>query len=385
MTGDFTPFRVEVPDGVLVDLRDRLARTRWPGPSPDHGWGYGTELRYLQELCEYWRDGFDWRAAETRINRWPHLLTEIDGQRVHCIHARSDDPDAFPLVLTHGWPGSVTEFLDVIEPLRNPAAFGAPGAPAFHVVCPSIPGYGWSGPTSEPGWDIRRVARAIAALMAGLGYERYGAQGGDWGAIATMHLGYLDPAHVAGIHLNMVTAPAPEGVDRTAGLTKGELEALADMAQFQDRETGYQRIQGTKPQTLGYGLTDSPAGLAGWIVEKFRTWSDCDGDVESVFTKDQLLTNITTYWATNTISSSTRLYYETFSTGRRGSAMPGRIEVPTGVARFPREIYRPPRAWVEAAYHLTHWTEFPRGGHFAAMEQPQALIEDIRTFFATVR
>ena len=382
---EIIPFRIEVSDAVLDDLRQRLARTRWPAPSPDQGWKYGTELTYLQELCEYWRTTYDWRAAEARLNVWPHFLTSIDGEQIHFIHARSDEPNAMPLLLTHGWPGSVTEFLDIIEPLRDPAAFGGDPADAFHVICPSLPGYGWSGPTHQESWNIRRVAEAFAVLMARLGYERYGAQGGDWGALATMNLGYVDPIHVAGIHLNMVVAPPLDPANPTAGLTPTELQAMADMQHFQEHETGYQAIQGSKPQTLGYGLTDSPAGLAAWIVEKFRTWADCDGDIESVFTKDQLLTNITTYWVTETISSSTRLYYESRRGGGRGSTLPGNVTVPTGVARFPKEIYRPARAWVEAVYHLTHWSEFPKGGHFAAMEQPEALVGDIRAFFRTVR
>lgn len=384
-----TPFRVEVSDDELADLKDRLARTRWPGPSPDGAWGYGTELGYLQQLCEYWRTEFDWRAAEARINTWPHFLTEIDGQRLHFIHARSDEPAAKPLVITHGWPGSVCEFLDIIEPLRNPAAFGGDPADAFDVICPSIPGYGWSGPTTEPGWNIRRVAQAIITLMAELGYDRYFAQGGDWGAIATANIGYLDPEHCAGIHSNMVVAPPLDPDDPMAGVEEHEVEGLAAGAHFRTYETGYQAIQGTKPQTLGYGLSDSPAGLAAWIVEKFRTWTDCDGDVESVLTKDQLLTNVTTYWVTNTISSSTRMYYESGlgggNTSGRSSIMPGKVTVPTGAAIFPKEIYRMPKAWVANAYNLHHWSVFDKGGHFAAMERPQDLITDIRACFRTLR
>lgn len=381
---DLTPFRVDVPDSVLDDLRARLANTRWPGPSPDGGWAYGSELSAVQELCEYWRTSFDWRAAEARLNRWPQFVTEIDGEQVHFIHARSPHPDAMPLVITHGWPGSVAEFLDIIDPLIDPVAYGGDAADAFHVVAPSIPGYGFSGPTRQTGWHIKRVAEAITTLMATLGYERYGAQGGDWGAIATMNIGAIDPDHVAGIHLNMIIAQPPDPANPLEGVAPEEMGNLGDMANFMANETGYQQIQGTKPQTLGYGLTDSPAGLAGWILEKFRTWSDCDGDVESVFTKDQLLTNITLYWVTNTISSSTRLYYETMKAGQFG-ALPSKIEVPTGVAVFPKEIYRPPHAWAAAAFNVTHWNTFDKGGHFAAMEQPEALIGDIRAFFRTVR
>ena len=308
--------------------------------------------RYLQELCAYWQHEFDWRAAEARLNSWPQFATEVDGEHLHFIHARSPHPDAVPLIITHGWPGSVVEFLDILGPLTDPVAHGGDAADAFHVVCPSMPGYGWSGPTHQQGWDIRRVAEANATLMAQLGYERYGAQGGDWGAIATTLLGLADPDHLIGLHVNMVIAGPPTGSSNPMqGLTEAETQAVADMTHFQQHETGYQAIQGTKPQTLGYGLTDSPAGLAGWIVEKFRTWSDCNGDVESSFTKDQLLTNITAYWVTNTISSSVRLYCESQRARANGPA-PDFVEVPTGVAIFPKELY--PRAALVGRGRLQH-------------------------------
>ena len=381
------PFQIDVPDAVLDDLRDRLARTRWPDQIPGSGWGYGTDRAYLQDLCEYWRTSFDWRAVERALNRWPHFLTSVfGGQQLHFIHARSPVADALPLIVTHGWPGSVYEFVKILGPLSDPAQFGGDPADAFHVVCPSIPGYGWSGPTTEPDWDIVRVAEANAALMARLGYERYGAQGGDWGAVATATLGRIDADHLAGIHMNMIVAQPPEGEDPAAGATKDELANLAAMQQFRSEETGYQSIQGSKPQTLAYGLNDSPAGLAGWIVEKFRTWSDCGGDVESRFTKDELLANITIYWVTETIGSSVRLYCETRRAGRRGQGWgTGPVEVPTGCAVFPGELARPPRHWVEKAYNLVHWTEMPRGGHFAALEEPDLLVEDIREFFRPLR
>jgi microsomal epoxide hydrolase len=382
------PFRVDVPDPVLDDLRARLARTRWPNQLEGAGWDYGTELGYLQDLCAYWRDVFDWRAQEARLNRWEHFTDEIDGQRIHFLHARSPEADALPLVITHGWPGSIVEFLEVIEPLRDPRAHGGAAADAFHVVCPSLPGYGFSGPTRERGWNPGRVARAWATLMSRLGYSRYGAQGGDWGAIVTGQLARLDPGHVCGIHLNMVTAGQPPGFD-PARLTDSEKRALADMAAFVDQGSGYMRIQGTRPQSLGYGLEDSPAGLAGWIVEKFRAWSDCadasgERDVERAFTRDELLTNLTVYWATGTATSSARLYCETLRAGGFGGPA-GRIEVPTGCAIFPGEILRPPRAWAEAAYDVRRWTEMPRGGHFAAFEQPELFVEDVRAFFRELR
>jgi pimeloyl-ACP methyl ester carboxylesterase len=378
MSTELQPFSVDVPEAVLDDLRDRLARTRWPDQIPGSGWGYGTDLAYLRDVCETWRTTFDWRAQEKRFNQWPHVLTDIDGQTVHCIHARSPEPDAFPLVITHGWPGSVAEFLDIIGPLSDPRAHGGDPADAFHVVCPSIPGYGWSGPTHEPGWDVRRVAETIAQLMARLGYDRYGAQGGDWGAQVTTRIGAYDAEHCVGIHVNMpITEPPKEQVV----LSDDDKAALADFQQFRQEETGYAVEQSTKPQTVGVGLNDSPAGLLAWIVEKFRTWSDCDGEPENAFTRDDLLTNVMIYWVTQTITSSARLYWERQHSAER----PDYVAVPTGVARFPKEPLRFPRPWVERSYNVTHWTEMPRGGHFAAMEQPELFVADVRAFFATVR
>ena len=378
------PFKIDVSEEVLTDLRDRLARTRWPDQIPGSGWDYGTDRAYLQELCEYWRTSYDWRKAEAELNQWPHFITNVLGQRLHFIHARSEQADALPLIITHGWPGSVFEFVKILGPLTDPARYGGDPADAFHVVCPSMPGYGWSGPTAETGFDIRRVAEVNAALMAGLGCERYGAQGGDWGAVATAQIGGLDPEHVVGIHMNMVVARPPEGAAMTEGLTEKELANLAAARQWRDEETGYQAIQGTKPQTLAYGLNDSPAGLAGWIVEKFRTWSDCDGDVERRFTKDELLTNIMIYWVTGTIGSSVRLYCETRRVGRFGAAEQY-VSAPTGCALFPGELFRPPRAWAERHYNVARWTEMPSGGHFAALEEPGLLVDDIREFFRPLR
>ena len=381
MALEFSPFTVAVPDATLTDLHDRLARTRFPEQIDGAAWDYGTELGYQRELVGYWRDHFDWRAQEARINAFDQFTTTIDGARVHCIHQRSPEPDALPLVVTHGWPGSVVEFLEVIGPLTDPRAHGGDPGDAFHVVAPSIPGYAFSGPTHDRGWSPNRIARAWATLMDGLGYDRYGAQGGDWGAIITTQLGLVDPAHLAGIHLNMVVAgPPPEGPGE---LTPTEAQGLADMASYFETDSGYLQIQSTKPQTIGYSLDDSPAGLAAWIVEKFRSWSDCGGDVESVFSRDHLLANIMCYWVTGTAHSSARLYYENRVGG--GFAAEGRVEVPTGAAIFPREIIRPPRRWAEHAFNLVHWTEQPRGGHFAAMEQPELFVDDVRAFFRTVR
>jgi pimeloyl-ACP methyl ester carboxylesterase len=373
-------FEIAIEDQVLEDLRRRLESSRFPDQIPGTGWDYGTELGYLKELVRYWLDEFDWRAQEKALNRFDHFRTQVDGQSIHFLHARSKHADALPVLISHGWPGSIVEFLKVIEPLTDPEAHGGRAEDALHVVCPSLPGYGFSGPTHETGFDVQRMAEVFAKLMARLGYARYGAQGGDWGALVTTNLARVDAPHLAGIHLNMPMALPAEGVE----LTDAEKADLADMANFDRDETGYQKIQGSKPQTLGFALNDSPAGLAAWIVEKFRSWSDCGGEVENSFTKDELLTNITVYWVTRTITSSTRLYYEVAKSGRVGFLGP-KIETPTGVARFPKELYKPPRAWVENHYNVTHWSALPKGGHFAAMEQPELFVADVRKFFGSVK
>jgi microsomal epoxide hydrolase len=378
-----SPFTVSVADPVLADLRERLARWRRPNQLRGAGWEQGTELSYLEALVDYWRDGYDWRHEERRLNRLAHFRTEDDGQPIHFIHARSRHEGALPLVLVHGWPGSVVEFLDVIGPLTDPVAHGGDAADAFHVVAPSLPGYAFSGPTSTPGWHPRRIAQAFARLMADLGYGRYGAQGGDWGSVVGANLADLDRSHVAGLHLNFVAIGRPEGDDPDT-LTAAEGQAMDNLRAWRRTGAGYQEIQATRPQTLGYALEDSPAGLAAWIVEKFRAWSDCGGDLERAFTRDQLLTNVMLYWVTATATSSTRLYHEMRRAG--ASALPQSfIEVPTGIARYPAEITRVPRRWVERRYHVTHWAELDRGGHFAAMEVPELFVGDVRRFFRTVR
>jgi epoxide hydrolase len=361
------PFTIHVADAVLDDLRERLARTRFADQITGTGWEYGIPLDYLRELVAYWRDEFDWRAQEARLNALPQFRITIDGQSVHFIHARSPNPDALPLLLIHGWPGTVVEFLDVLPRLTD----------TFHIVVPSLPGYGFSEPTRTPGWDVPRVARAFITLMDRLGYARYGAQGGDWGAQVTTRIGAMDPEHCAAIHLNMPLGSRPA---ETVELSEADQAGLAALQQFQREESGYAIEQSTKPQTIGAALNDSPAGLLAWIVEKFRTWSDCNGDVESVFTRDQLLTNVMLYWVTQTATSSARLYWEHMHNPEK----PARVAVPTGVARYPKEILRYPRAWVEQQYNVTHWVDMPRGGHFAAMEQPELFAEDLKAFFATV-
>lgn len=373
------PFAVAVDQAVLDDLSVRLRATRWPGPAPGPAWASGTDEQHLQALCRYWADGFDWRRAEARLNAFPQFLTEVDGERLHYLHVPSPHPGALPLLMTHGWPGSVMELLGVLGPLTDPPAHGGSASDAFTVVCPSLPGYGWSGPTRSPGWDVRRVARSLAALMAELGHDRYAAHGGDWGAIASAHLGVLDAEHLVGLHLTMANAGRPPGADDT-DLTDHERADLAEMRAFRRDETGYQAIQSTKPQSLAYALNDSPAGLAAWVVEKFRTWTDSASSID----RDALLANLTTYWVTGTAGSAARLYYETARSGL--PVMPTeRVDVPTAVARFPREIYRPPRSWVEAAFAVHRWTVMPRGGHFPALEQPDLLVDDLRGAFRDLR
>ncbi len=378
------PFRIAVPDSVLADLRERLARTRFPDEVPGSGWGYGTDLSYMRELVAYWRERYDWRAAEARLNALPQFRAAVGGLDVHFIHQRGQGPKPLPLIITHGWPGSVAEFVKIIGPLTDPAAHGGDPTDAFDVVAPSMPGYGFSGHPTEPGMDPERIAALWRELMEGLGYPRFGAQGGDWGSMVTTYLGYRHAEQLVGIHLNMVVAFPPDPDNPGADLVQDEIVALMEAQRFLNEETGYQRIQGTKPQTLSYGLNDSPAGLAAWIVEKFRTWSDCDGAVERRFTKDELLTNIMLYWVPETANSSCRLYCETMRSGKFPPTS-FRVEVPTGCAIFPHELIRPPRKWVEKMYNVTQWSVMPSGGHFAAMEEPQALVEDIRAFFRPLR
>jgi microsomal epoxide hydrolase len=372
------PFTVAVDDAVLDDLRDRLARTRFPDQIDGTGWEYGVPSDYLRALVDYWRDEYDWRAQEARLNEFAHFRTQLDGQAVHFLHARSPHDGAFPLLLTHGWPGSIVEFLDVVPLLTRPEEHGGSADDACHVIAPSLPGYGFSQVTRTRGWDVPRIARAFAALMARLGYDRYVAQGGDWGAQVATRIGALDVEHCAAVHVNMPLADPPK---EPVELSDADREGLTALSAFTRTESGYALEQSTKPQTLGAALNDSPAGLLAWIVEKFRTWSDCDGDPESVFTRDQLLTNVTTYWVTETITSSARLYFE----HRRSRERQAPVTVPTGVARYPKEILRYPRPWVERAYRVTYWNELPRGGHFAAMEQPELFAGDLRAFLQTVR
>ena len=380
-----TPFKVEVPDAVLQDLKERLNHTRWPDEIPGSGWDYGTNLDYIKELVEYWRTKFDWRSQEKLINSFSHFKADVDGLAVHFIHEKGKGPSPMPLVITHGWPGTFFEMYKVIPMLSDPGSHGGDPADAFDVVVPSMPGYGFSDASHKRGLDTFAIADMWAKLMSGsLGYQRFAVQGGDWGARVTAKLGLSHGDKVVGIHTTSTTAPTPYQGPGTRELSEAEKGMLQQRERWLADEGGYSHIQSTKPQTLSYGLNDSPAGLAAWIVEKYRRWSDCGGDVESRFTKDELLTTITIYWVTQSINSSTRLYYESFNKAWN-LEKDEKIQVPVGVAAFPRENTVPLREWAERSFNVQHWTDMPSGGHFAALEEPDRLVEDIREFFRGLR
>jgi len=360
---DIRPFRIAIPQADLDDLRERLIRTRWPDRECVEDWSQGVPLDYVRELATYWADEYDWRSREEHLNRFDQFVTEVDGLDIHFIHQRSANPDALPLVITHGWPGSIAEFSKVIEPLSRD----------FHIVCPALPGYGFSGKPTSNGWTVERIAKAWDTLMKRLGYDRYGAQGGDWGAAVTTQIG-RNGLGCIGIHLNMPIAGPPGPLDNP---TPAELAALEAFTYYEKWDSGYSKQQSTRPQTLGYGLADSPVGQLAWIVEKFWAWTDCDGHPENALTKDEMIDDVMLYWLTNSAASSARLYWESF-----GKPTQGKVEVPTGVAAFPKEIIKAPRNWCEQRYNLTRWTDMPRGGHFAAYEQPALLTDDVRAFFS---
>ncbi len=357
-----TPFRVEIPQADLDDLHERLDRVRWPDELPDVGWDLGIPLARVRELAAYWRDKFDWRAQEAALNAYRQYVTEIDGQRVHFLHVRSPNPSALPLVLTHGWPGSVLEFLDVIGPLSAD----------FHLVIPSIPGFAFSGPTRSKGWDIHRIARAWAVLMERLGYQRYGAHGGDWGSGISRALGAAAPDRLVGAHLTYLPTPAPDGGE--PALSASDRARLAKIKQLQQRQPAYQAMHATRPQTISYSLTDSPTGLLAWIGEKFTEWAD----PRSVITNDQILADVSVYWLTATAGSSARIANES----PRGKVP---CPVPVGVAVLPYDITQSVRPLAEQDYDIVHWTEFDRGGHFSGLEVPGLLAADIRDFFGNLQ
>ena len=376
-----SPYRIDIPQGALDDLRDRLGRTRWPDELPGVGWDLGVPLDYLKGLAEYWATTYDWRGQEKAMNEFAQFTTVIDDQNVHFLHMRSPEPEALPLLITHGWPGSIAEFLDIISPLADPAAHGGDPADAFHVIAPSIPGFGFSGPTHESGWNTVRVAHAWAELMRRLGYERYGAQGGDTGALVSPELGRIDSEHVVGVHVNnLVTFPSGQP-DELNDLSDSDQKRLELMQRWQNELSGYAILQSTRPQTLAYALTDSPAGQLAWIVEKFKDWTDPAAELpEDAVDRDRLLTDISIYWLTETAGSSARLYYEGARSWGQANQPSG---VPTGVAVFPMDVTIRPIA--EREHNIVHWSEFDRGGHFAAMEAPGLLVADIREFFRPLR
>ncbi|GLY79161.1 microsomal epoxide hydrolase [Actinoallomurus iriomotensis] len=385
------PFRIDVPEADLADLHERLDRTRWPDELPGAGWAYGVPRDYLRELVRYWRHEYDWRAAEALLNRWPQFTTTIDGANIHFAHIRSPEPDATPLIITHGWPGSIVEFTEIAGPLTDPRAHGGDPSDAFHLVMPSIPGFGFSGPTRERGWELLRVAAAFGELMRRLGYHRYGAQGGDWGAAISRELGRTHPEQIIGVHLTLIpgtgasSEPTPEEL---AALDPAErartLASWARMREWESERTGYAVVQSTRPQTLAYGLTDSPVGQLAWIVEKFKEWTDSDERPEDAVDRDRLLTNVMLYWLTGTAGSSARIYYERAHADYWGKP-PEPSTAPTALAVFPEENFIVLRHLAERADEIVRWTEFDRGGHFAAMEEPDLLVGDVRAFFRELR
>jgi len=387
MSGELVvPFRIDVPDQDLADLRDRLRRTRWPEPETAGDWSQGVPLGYMEELCGYWAEGYNWRACEARLNALPQFRTGIDGLAIHFLHVRSPVARALPLIITHGWPGSIVEFLKVIGPLTDPARYGGDPADAFHVVCPSLPGYGFSGKPAASGWGIERIAAAWAELMARLGYPRYGAQGSDWGTSVSTLLAQQDAQHVAGIHLTPPLAPPDPAT--FGDLTAAENAALASLELSTQRESGYSAEQATRPQTVGYGLVDSPAALCAWIIEKFWSWADHGGDLETVLTRDELLDNLMLYWLPGTGASAARLYWESIRqvnrwiSGQAGDT----IDVPAGCSIFPKELQRPSRRWAARRFtDIRYWNEPAAGGHFAAFEQPEQFVTEVRSFFRIVR
>ena len=379
MSNTVQPFRIAASDAALDDLRRRLRATRWPERETVDDWSQGIPLAYVQDVCAYWAEKYDWRAREARLNRFAQFRSELGGLGIHFLHVRSPHADALPLVITHGWPGSIVEFQKVIEKLTNPTAHGGEARDAFHVVCPSLPGYGFSDKPARAGWKVERIADAWAELMGRLGYARYVAQGGDWGAMVTTRIGIQDEAHCAAIHLNMPIAPPDPAT--LSELTEREKSALAGMQHYQEWDSGYSKQQSTRPQTVGYGLVDSPAGQAAWILEKFWAWTDCNGHPENVLGRDELLDNLMLYWLPGTAASSARLYWESF---RTPSLDP--VRIPVGCSIFPKEIFRTSRRWAEKRFEkLIHFEDMEKGGHFAAFEQPELYVREVRACFRKIR
>ena len=380
MSDAVTPFHLAIPQADLDDLHSRLDHTRWPERETVDDWSQGSPLSKVQALCDHWRHRYDWRACEARLNGLGQFKTEIDGLGIHFLHVRSPNPDALPLLLTHGWPGSVIEFMKVIGPLTDPAAHGGDPKDAFHVIAPSLPGYGFSDKPTGTGWGVPRIATAWIQLMARLGYDRWVAQGGDWGAGVTTAIGVIRPPGCAAIHVNMPLV-YPDADDMKQELTPKEQSAVAALAYYQAKDSGYSKQQATRPQSLGYGLVDSPSGQAAWIYEKMWAWTDNQGAPEDALTQDEMLDNIMLYWLTGAGASSARLYWESF-----GSFGSSKLELPVGVSIYPKEIFRASRRWAEKHMsNIIHWNELDRGGHFAAWEQPELYVTEIRNCFRKVR
>ena len=380
---DIHPFRIDIPQTQLADLKQRLQATRWPDRETPSDWTQGVPLAYMQELCAYWADRYDWRVTEARLNAFPQFKTNIDGLDIHFLHVRSKHEGALPLVMTHGWPGSVVEFHKVIAPLVDPTAHGGDAADAFHVVCPSLPGYGFSDKPAVPGWGVDRIGGAWNTLMTRLGYARYVAQGGDWGSAVTTAIGMQNRGQCIGIHLNMPNAGATK--EALANPTARAKQALEGSRFYQEWDSGYSKQQATRPQTVGYGLVDSPAGQAAWIIEKFWAWTDCNGHPENALSRDELLDNIMLYWLNGAGASSARLYWESFGKAFSGAPDAG-VTLPTGCSIFPKEIVATPRSWAQVRYkNNVYWNELDRGGHFAAFEQPALFVNELRACFRLMR
>lgn len=382
---EIRPFRIDVSQADLDELWSRLVATRWPSELPGVGWSRGVPTSYLKGLAEYWRTSYEWRKHEAALNEHPQYLTTIDGANVHFLHVRSPEPDALPLLITHGWPGSIVEFLDVIGPLTDPRSYGGDPADAFHLVIPALPGYGFSGPTQETGWSTDRIAKAWAELMRRLGYERYGAQGGDWGSFVTPQLGRIEPERVVGVHVNAASAGfIPFGdvsEEELATFTEAEKARLGRIKAFMTDGNAYFQVFATRPQTVAYGHADSPVAQLAWIVEKFKEWTyPAEAPPDTAVDRDRLLTNVMLYWLTGTAASSAQLYYENMHSG---SWHQERVTVPTGVAVFAEDMAI--RRYAESGHNIVHWSEFDRGGHFAALEAPDLYVGDVRTFFRTLR
>lgn len=383
MNTDLQPFTVNIDTAVLDDLQQRLNNARWPERETCEGWSQGIPLAYTRELANYWACDYDWRRFEKKLNSWPQFVTTIDDIDIHFIHRKSPHKDALPLIISHGWPGSVVEFHKVIDALADPTAHGGSAEDAFHVVAPCLPGYGFSGKPMHTGTSVEKIGRMWGTLMARLGYSRYVAQGGDWGSMITQSMGMTETEHCAAIHINMpIVAPDP---DTMAELTPMEQAALVDMGTYMETGSGYSKQQSTFPQTLGYGLADSPIGQMAWVVEKFYMWTDCDTNgtrhPENILTKDELLDNVMMYWLNNTAASSARLYWESFSQPNMDL-----ITIPVGCSIFPKEIFRCSRRWAQKRFtNLIHWNELERGGHFAALEQPELFLGELRTCFRALR